>query len=69
MTELWNQERFNKAMGRLIEKYPQLRIGQILSNIVADETELFYIKDETLLHRIEFAAEHSITLFWERERR
>ena len=38
-------------LGKLIEYYPQQRVGQIISNYIMEETpmDIFYIKDEDLL--------------------
>lgn len=43
-----------KRIGEIWKEYPDLRLGQLLCNVV-DETYLYYIEDKDLLRRIEEA--------------
>ena len=44
---------------RVWEAFPDLRLGQLLLNVVADPT-LYYIEDEELIHRLlEFGYTHA----------
>jgi len=41
-----------KELQSLWEKYPDLRLGQLLLNSVKSEQELFYIEDEQLIEKV-----------------
>ena len=55
-----NIDRFCKALKALSKKYPDLRIGQLIGNVsYANKEDLFYLEDETMLARFEYALKHS----------
>lgn len=41
-----------KLIEKIIEKYPDLRVGQLLAGCVDSEERLAYIKDDELIERL-----------------
>ena len=38
-----------EMLGQLVERYPNLRIGQIIAHGLGDSHDLFYVPDEDIL--------------------
>ena len=55
-----NVDKFCKVIKALSKKYPDLRLGQLIGNLsYANDEDLFYLEDETILARFEYALKHS----------
>jgi hypothetical protein len=43
-----------ERLGKLWKRYPQLRLGQLIGNVVEpDSNSLYYVEDEELITRLE----------------
>ena len=40
-------------LGKIWEKYPDLRLGQLIANVISDDSVLYMLEDEELVRSLE----------------
>lgn len=58
MTAKNQPEELASLIAKLRTAYPQMRLGQIMSNLAREYWDVFYIEDERLIARAKYVLEH-----------